>query len=151
MGAESLVFSVVATNETIYDPLILDSSLTQVIRVTNFGEEDLEELGLFIRPATTVGDVDFPADFPPETDYQDLLTWGTASHLGLSAGGGLKVSVPQNSGSEERYITRDKGHIKSRKIEFADIPSGTSKEFTVTLETPPAVSARRLYIDLVIE
>jgi hypothetical protein len=151
MGAENLVFSVVSTGETIYDPLTLDSSLTQTVRVTNFGEEDLEGLGLFIRPSTTLGEVDFPADAPPETDYQDLLTWGQASHLGLAAMGGLKVTVPQNGGSEERYVTRDKGHIKAEKIPFKDLASGESADFVVVLETPPSVSARRLYIDLAIE
>jgi hypothetical protein len=80
------------------------------------------------------------------------MTWGQAVIAGLAAQGGLKLTLPQNSGSNiASHITREQGAKKSNKLTFKDLASGGSADFTVELETPPAVSARRLYIDLVLE
>lgn len=151
MSVHDLIFEVVSTNETIYDPLIVTSIATS-IRVTNLGIEDLEDLGLWIIPATSVGDVDAPADYPPETDYQDLLTWGTSTDLGLSVSGGIEVSLPQTVGADiVSYVTRTQGAIRANKLVFTDLVAQASAVFTVELEVPPAEPARRLYVDLVIE
>jgi len=142
---------VVSTNETIYDPLTVNGTPVSV-RVTNLGIEDLTDLGLWIVPAVSVGDVDAPADKAPETDYQDLLTWGTSTDMGLSVSGGIEVSLPQTVGADvTSYITRTQGATKLNKLDFSDIAASASMVFTIKLETPPAVPARRLYVDLVIE
>jgi hypothetical protein len=151
MSVDNLVFTVVSSGEKIYDPLKLGSSKTSVIKVTNFSETDVEDIGVFIVPATNLGAVDFPADMPPESDYQDLLTWGTDSALGLAAQGGLKLIVPQDAGPATLYCTRTQGFDKRSKIPMSNIPAGQSLELTVELETPPAVSARRLFVDVVVE
>lgn len=152
MSVQDLVISVVSTGETIYDPLTLATSTSKVLRVTNFGVEDLQDLGMWVVPATNVGDVDNPADFPPETDYQDLMTWGQAVVSGVDPQGGLKLTLPQNDAtSDTNYITREQGSLKSNKLSFKDLPSGGFADFTVELETPPGVASRRLFIDLVLE
>lgn len=152
MSVHDLVFSVVSTGETIFDPVTLVSATSTVLRVTNFGVDDLDELGMWVVPATNVGDVDQPADFPPETDYQDLLTFGQAVVSGLAAQGGIKLTLPQNGGGNlTNYVTREQGAKKANKLDFVDLASGVSADFTVELETPPSVSARRLFIDLVLE
>lgn len=151
MSIHDLVFNTTLDSERIFDPLQVTESLVTNVTVTNFGAEDLTDLGLYVVPSTSVGDVDNPADYPPETDFQDLLEWGTSTHLGLTAFGGLEVTVPQNSGSSTTYIRRDKGSNLATKIEFQDLAAGASATFSLNLETPPAVSTRRLFINIVVE
>lgn len=151
MANNDLVFKTVSDLVTIYDPLKVVTDSATIIRVTNFSTDDLTDLGLYVVPSTSLGSVDFPADFPPQTDYQDLMTWGQAVEAGLETVGGLKITVPQNSGTSVQRITRTQGALKSNKIPFIDLPAGGSADFTVVLETPPSVSARRLFINLVIE
>jgi len=152
MSVQDLVFSIVSTGETIFDPVTLVSATSTVIRVTNFGSDDLSELGIWVVPATNVGDVDNPADFPPETDYQDLLTFGQAVVAGIAVEGGIKVTLPQNGGSNTiSYITREQGAKKNNKLTFVNLAANAFADFTIDLETPPTVSARRLFIDLVLE
>lgn len=149
MSIHDLVFEV--NNESVFDPVTLLSDGTPVtFSVTNYGEEALTELGIFLTTTTTLGDVDHPADFPPQTDYQDLLEWGTATDLGLTEEGGLKVTLYDNL-ANTTYFTRSKGSKLSDKIEFYDLPAGATREFTLTLETPPTVSARRLFVNIVVE
>jgi hypothetical protein len=152
MSVHDLTFEVVSTGETIYDPLTLVTTGSTVLRVLNLGADDLTDLGMFVVAATTLGDVDNPADFPPHTDYQDLLTWGEAVDVGLAAQGGLKLTLPQNTGPDLiSYITRTKGDRKGNKITFKNLIAGSSATFTLDLETPPGVSSRRLFIDLKLE
>lgn len=149
MSTNDLVFSLV-TGTTIYDPLSISSSLT-VVRVTNYGDTDLSDLGLYIVPATSVGDVDFPADFPPETDYEDILTWGTRSELGLVVSGGLWIERPTNAGTVTGYLSRNAGSQHSNKVAFKDIAAGETVEYSVRFDTPPAEASRRFFIDIKLE
>ena len=152
MSVQDLIFKVVSTGETVYDPVTLVSATTTILSVTNLGSEDLTGLGMYIVTSTKVGDVDNPADFPPETDYQDVMTWGQAVVAGLTGTGGVKLTLPQNTGPNlVNYVAREQGSKKSNKLVFQDLVSGAIAEFTVHLETPPAVSSRRMYIDLVLE
>jgi len=152
MAITDLVFEDVGDAKVIYDPLRTISGVTKTVRVTNRGSEDLSGLGIFLQPATSLGDIDYPADSPPETDYQDLLTWGSRTDAGVTGVGGLKLTVPQNDGSNlVRYVTRTQGSKIQNKITFKDLPAGDSAEFQILLETPPGVTARRLYINLVLE
>ena len=150
MSAQDLIFVRQSDGETIYDPQVLNGSPVQ-ITVTNMGDSNLTGLGLYIVPATTVGDVDNPADFPPHTDYQDLLTWGTKTFLGLSAQGGLKVTLPQNDGTFVGHVSRYQGSKYKTRIEFIDLAAGDSATFTVEFETPPGEPARRFFVDLKLE
>ena len=152
MSADDLRFEIVSTGETIYDPLTLVAATPQIIQVTNFGSDDLADLGMWIVTATGIGDVDNPATFPPETDFQDLMTFGQATFAGLTPQGGLKLTLPQNGGGTTiSYVTREQGSTKNNKLSFVDLASEASATFTLTMETPPSVSARRLFINLVLE
>jgi len=160
MSIHDLIFEY--DSEVIYDPLqLITNGTTKTIRVTNQGSEDLTNLGLFIRPATSVGDVDDPANFPVETDYHDLLTWGQASVLG-SPDGGLKVIYP--IAGTEYYISRTQGAQKSNKIFLGNLAKeggpahtiGATEfveyiEFALSLEYPTGTGARRLFVDVVVE
>lgn len=121
----------------IYDPLAPTVGVSKTITVTNNGTEDLTGLGFFIRPATNLGQIDNPASYPPETDYQDLLTWGEAVDGGLTIHGSL--------------INRTVGNLKSTKILLGDLAAGANTTFEVLLEFPLGAPARRLFIDLVLE
>ena len=75
MVVVDLTFTDQGTGLVIHDPYDLGSaaSMVKTITVTNSGTNDLENLGLYIRPSATLGDLDLPSDNSPETDYQDLL------------------------------------------------------------------------------
>jgi hypothetical protein len=148
MSINDLAFSVLGT--TVYDPVTVTGSYV-VISVTNYGDTALEDIGLYISPATEVGDVDFPADYPPETDYEDLLTWGTRTALGLVAEGGLYVSLPTNSGTFTGYVTRSAGAQYKNRIAFKDLAAGETAEFSIKFETPVGESARRFFVDIKLE
>jgi len=150
MSVHDLVFSEVSTGETLYDPTQINGSPKE-FKVTNFGDDSLTNLGIYIVPATSVGDVDYPADFPPNTDYQDLMTWGSKTSAGVTAEGGLKLTLPQNDGTFAEYVTREVGASYRTKIPFIDLGAGDSANFTVEFETPPGQPARRFYIDLRLE
>lgn len=150
MSAQDLIFARTSDGETIYDPEVLNGAPVQ-ITVTNLGDDDLDTLGMYIVPATNVGDVDNPADYPPHTDYQDLMTWGGKTELGLVAQGGLKLTLPQNDGTFIGYVTRSAGGTYKTRIPFIDLAAGDSATFTLEFETPPGEPARRFFIDLKLE
>lgn len=139
------------SSATIVDPLqVLDVDV--VITLTNLGTEDLTGLGLYVVPATTVGDVDNPAGHPPETDYQDLLEWGSATDAAITPQGGLYVQLTQNGPvAFAGYVTRTQGALKSNKIAVEDLAASASTTITVRMETPPSVTSRRFYINVVVD
>lgn len=149
-----LVFENSLTGTVIYDPLIIEGSAVSTVpvaafvSVTNMGSSDLKKIGLYLVPASNVGDVDNPADNPPETDYQDLLTWGTASESGSAAEGGLKVV--STAFPSATYITRARGATRRTRLLLGDINAGDAIDFTITFEAPPAVPARRLFISFLV-
>lgn len=151
MGLEDLVFAVQSTGDTIYDPLALSSGAAFTIRITNTGATALTGLGVYIAPATNLGDVDNPSEFPPETDYQDLLTWGTNTDLAVTVSGGMILTLPQNSGPDlVGYVTRTAGAGLSTKMDLKDLAAGAYVDIDVELETPPSVTSRQFHIELVV-
>jgi len=133
----------------IYDPVTLATTLDVVVR--NYGTTLAEDLGIYIVPASTLGDVDAPASYPPETDYQDLLTWGTDTDLGVTVSGGLIVTCDNGSGTVSQYVTRTVGSLRENKIPLISIPAGGTETITLEFEAPPSAPARRLYVNLVVE
>ncbi len=152
MSVQDLTISIVSSGLTIFDPLTLTADVALSIRVTNNGTTDLADLGVYVVTTTNLGEVDFPADSAPETDFQDLLTWGQAVENGDETVGGLRLLIPQTSGPDtDVYITRTQGSLKNNKLPMTDLDIGVSTDIQLTLETPPSVSARRVFISLVVE
>ncbi len=149
MGVENLVYKV--AEEVIYDPTKIVAGVSKIIQVSNMGLEDLTDLCIYIKPTTGLGELDYPPDYPPDTDYQDVLTWGEESHEGVTLSGGIFVTVAQNTGTFSDYITRTAGSTLANKIAIQDIAAGQTLEVILDLEAPPGEPARRLYIDMVIE
>jgi hypothetical protein len=149
MGRENLVFKV--SQEVVYDPLGVTAGISKTITITNMGTESLVDLGLYIKPATGLGELDYPSDYPPDTDYQDLLTWGENSNQGVAISGGIYITVTQNSGIFQGYVTRIAGSTLANKIAIKDLAAAEELEIVIDLETPPSGSPRRLYIDLVVD
>ena len=148
MSAMDLQFKI--SGSLIDEPQEVDST-TITITLINQGDDDLADIGLYISPANITGDIDFPADYPPETDYQDLLTWGTNTDAALVVSGGLLIeNLSQNMGTFDGYITRTAGADIATKIEVIDLASGDSTDFDVTFETPPGEPARRFYVTLMV-
>lgn len=151
MSVQDLVFEVVATSTTIYDPQLIEAGVPIQIRVTNMGDEDLVNLGFYLVPATDLGDVDNPSLYSVEKDYQDMISWGTATDLGEAVSGGLKITCSNNSTTGTWYFTRTAGALLTNRIEFIDLDAGDIQTFTLTLETPAGVTARRFYVSLILE
>jgi hypothetical protein len=136
----------------IYGPKGIESGVDYVFKVENLGDTVLENIGFYLHAATSIGDVDNPADYPRETDYQDLLTWGSQTKLGIEITGGLKISYTDRSGDPQvAYFSRDSGANRSTRILIEDIGVDAQAEFTLRLETPPGVVSRRFFITLVLE
>jgi len=153
---DNLCFTIAATGETIYDPVLLVSSIpspdSEAITVTNTSGDTIGNVGVWIIPADCVGDVDHPGDNTPAVDYQDLLTWGTKTQLqgwsGPDQYGGLKITGPDGTVT---YVTRGAGSKYSNRIVLGDIPDSDHLDFTVELEVPVGMDARRLFISLAVE
>lgn len=140
------------SDQVIYDPLVSASDLEVSIEVYNPGESDLTDVGLYILPATNLGSVGNVADYSPETDFQDLITYGEQVRIGAELTGGIKLTIPQNSGPDlETRISRVAGNLVQNKIPMQDIPAGESVTFVLVLETPPGATTRRLYFNLAVE
>lgn len=156
MALTDLQFKVVSTNEVIYDPLVVKSdravsATSVVVRVTNLGEDALEGIGVYLVPTTNLGDVDNPAEFPPETDYHDVLEWGQATADGTAASGGVKLTLTNNDGAWTGYCTREQGSLYLNRIPLIDLAANESTDITVLFEEPPSAAARRLFVDLRVE
>ncbi len=146
---DDLVFTVVSTQRRVYDAHPLVSSIVQTFQIQNLGLDTLDELGVFIVPASNHGSVDERPDAPPETDYQDLLAWGEAVLAGDESSGGLKITVERDDASvPTTYVTRQAGANVYNKIPIKSLEPGEILEFSLEVETPPGVLARRMYVDL---
>lgn len=151
MSLHDLVFEVVPGGQ-IFDPLSIPSDTLITIKLTNFGEEELTGLGVFIQPSTNVGSFGKPPAFPPETDYQDILAFGSKTHMDVASAGGLKLYLPQNNEMIlEALVHRASGSMRANKIPLADLPPEGSLTFQVELVAPAAAIGRRFYINLVVE
>lgn len=152
MARDTLRFT--SSGENIYDPLTIFSESTSpgevLITVTNYGSSAIEGVGLYIKPASNLGSVDNPAESPPETDYQDVLFWGTRSTTIGGIQGGIKAYIPSTilSGS---WITRTYGATYKTKIPIGDLAAGASSTLILEFTTPSDVISRRLFLDIVVE
>jgi len=147
MNNPNLVFKI--STVEVYGPILVDPTIT--LNVSNLSEDTIEDLGIYIVPTTSLGEVDYLSDNPPHTDYEDLLTWGTETDTGDAAQGGLYIEAPTSSGTFSGYVTRSQGAAISNKIAIQDIPAGDSIDIDLTFETPTGSSARRFYVDIVVE
>lgn len=133
------------TIDDVYEPIeivateFVDGS--QTIRITNFGDSEVADLGVYISIASNVGDVDNPADYAPHIDYQQVLTWGTQ---GL---GGLTVYYPSSSPSGT-LIKRGVGSSIRSKIPLKTMAAGETLEFKVEFSVPITETARRLFVNI---
>lgn len=135
----------------IYNPKDILPDTDYIFTVTNYGLESLTELGFYLVPATSVGDVDNPADFPRETDYQDILTWGSKTQMGVTVSGGLKIIVSNNEETlTTTYFSRNNGAHYGNRILIEELSADESLTFTLRLETPPGIASRRFFVSLVL-
>lgn len=151
MSLTDLTFYDVTNAITVYDPLEVSSSVNRDIQVTNYGSDHLTNLGIYLIPSSSTGDLDNPSGYTPATDYQDVLTWGSDSDAGTAISGGIKLGVPQTDGSTiNHYITRSYGATISNKIPLMDLDAGGVTTITVRFENQPSAPARKLLVDLAI-
>lgn len=145
----------------VYDYATANSDSTSlVVKVQNLGEEDLTDLGVYLTVASTVGDVDNPPDYTPATSLQTIIDWGQNTVNGTTATGGLKINYydPQDNSEVQKYFSRSDGSSYKNKIKigynlaeagkYNILPSGGIITFDLELETPPSISAKRLFVNI---
>lgn len=135
--------------DKILTPKLVENSWT-TIRITSYEISDVSP-GLYISRSTWGMAVDYPADYPPSTDYEDLTTYGTLSEEGIEASGGLKVKIPFEEGDLETYITRDAGSRYRNKISLGTLSFEESLDIQIKLEPLPIGEARRYFVNINIE
>ena len=119
-----------------------------LIVITNYGDSDLSNLGAWLSIASNQGDVDNPADYAPHIDYQNLLTWGSKAHrLGVDGGAWI---FPPGSITGTR-VRRGVGSSKKTKIPLGALTAGSNFTFTVKMEVPSWVVARRMFVNISVE
>ena len=152
------------SSNTIYDYATITSTSvadgTYLVKIQNLGDETLSNLGLYLTVASTVGgDVENPPDYTPQSAYQTIIDWGQATESGAAASGGLKVSYksPTDGSAKTTWVTRSAGSAYKNRIRlghdqgtstYNQLPSGSTMEITLTLSTPPAISAKRLFVNI---
>ena len=159
MGYTTLSKDIIFTdlNGVIHAPLKIESEEfsdgSKIFNIHNLGTKALEHIGGFFRPSSNMGPWDNPADFPPATDYQDLLTWGTATAATAESGsplrGGIKLTIPADS-EESIYITRKTGAQWNNRIKFGNLGAGQTLSVKIEFEVPDAIDSRRLFVDFVV-
>lgn len=146
----NLVIRTTSDSVTVYSPSTVASGPIEY-SVENLGTTTVSNVGVYIQMASDVGSIDAPAQAIPATDYQDLLTWGSNTDVGASVSGGVIITMNSTTSPVPSYVTRSIGCLPSNKIVFGDMAPGDIFYFTVTIEAPPATSARRFYVDIVVE
>ena len=139
----------------IYDPLkiVAESAEPGVTTVTiqNYSEKTLKNLGLYIKASSNVGPWDNPADYPPATDYQDLLMWGTRAEATNGVeDGGIQLYNPEDAVTPV-YITKGRGSQWTSKVPIEDLLPGQNLVIKLKFIVPDDVDSRRLFINVVVE
>tara|TARA_Y100001970_G_C14244889_1_gene867439 strand:+ start:341 stop:826 length:486 start_codon:yes stop_codon:yes gene_type:complete len=145
------------TNKLVLDPLKIesefDSSGQAVVKIINGGDTTFSNLGIYVQPTSNLGPWDNPAEQPPQSDYQDLLTWGTRANATFGTPefkkGGIKLFIDAYE-EDYVYITRTSGSMFSNRIKIGSIPAGFTTILKLEFEVPEEVDARRLFISVVV-
>lgn len=145
----------------VYDYLTANSDEDAVtVKVQNLGEKELKNLGVYLTVASTVGDVDNPPDYTPASSLQTIIDWGQNTVKGVTPVGGLKIvySDPTDNSEVTKYFSRSDGSSYRNKIKVGYslaeegyrniLPPGGIITFQLSLETPPSVVAKRLFVNI---
>lgn len=145
----------------VYDFLTADSDSTAIsVKVQNLGEKELKNLGVYLTVTSSLGDVDNPADYTPASALQNIIDWGQKTVDGTTAVGGLKITYndPEDDSEVTKYFSRSNGSSYKNKIKigyslggsgsYHILPPGGVISFSLTLEAPPTISAKRLFVNI---
>jgi len=152
--------SIRANGEVIFSPLRLVSdaaiSGSAIVEVTNMNQDfSLKKLGVWLKPSDTFGPLDFPAEAPPETDYQDLLMWGSKTERLPSFEGGVRIFSPEDSASPV-IVTKSKGSTWRNRIPVPDLLPGQTIKIKIEFIVPKSngiadtVDSRRLFTSVMV-
>ena len=170
----NLRFVQVGSEDRIYDPLAFTTGSedfaedvkVQVIEVTNVGDATVSGLGMYIKPATNLGEMTKYSTKGPHTDFQTVLTSGTFAQYLMDDGGvfeddfyGLFISAStaEPDGEPdvvEGIVTRSYGASVATKIPLPDLTTTATLTLTLAwrLRNPFELGAAgRLFVDLVVE
>ena len=125
------------TGEPIYAPELLTSgsnvvgqeSETNTFRVVNLSsEESVLDAGIFLVPATDLGEIRYSADEPAPTDFMKLLAVGSVTNTFKDGNGvileenkaGVSITYDVNGVQTEIFFSRQEGSKESTKIPLGD-------------------------------
>lgn len=147
-------------NNIIYDPIKVASSSGDEneapvngyvdFQISNVGDRAYDDVGVYIRPASSMGDIDSPATMPPETDYQDLLTWGERANADANnIQGGVTITCITRVDPGVR-VSKANGNAWSNRILLGTMEPGVTLGVKAEFQIPTDVQARRLFVAIVV-
>jgi hypothetical protein len=121
----------------------LENNLEITIQAQTVGSEALVRPVIFLTPSSSLGKVDFPSKYPPHTDHNDLLLWGsnTESIAGL---------YYKKADASKVYFSLSAGanYLNGIPLEGFSSESSGSQILSITLgftPKPASEQTRRLY------
>jgi len=150
-----------ASEVTVYDHITVQNDLAATtVKIRNLGEDTLKDLGVHLTvPSSLGGNVDNPPDYTPASAYQTVLDWGQDTSLGNTAVGGLKMTHKGAVDGTDKttYFTRSEGSSYKNRIRigydqgtgvYSELPSGGTITLTLIVESPPGITAKRLFVNI---
>ena len=148
MSLNDLVFTY--SGDVIQDPISIPGGTSITVTVLNNGVDDLTNLGIYLTASSSLGDVDNLAEYPPDTDYVDALTWGTQS-VATSGTGGITVTRDVGGVSTTDYFTFTNGSTAANKLTMDDLAAGSSTTLTIEAQDPGSATPRITYVNIMAE
>ena len=114
------------------------------ITVRNNSAVDAEEPVIFLMPSSDLGTVNYPSKYPPYTDWNDLLLWGSTLDENGNNTAGLYY---KNSNDEISYFSLTAGSNYRNGIPL-ETPIAINGSVDITLGFTPKLgdNTRRLYV-----
>lgn len=129
------------------EPYAVLGSTTYEFTITNTSvDKKATKVGFFIKEAVTEGEKDFPSSLGKTIDWYDILGWGAANPLegAFIVQNTVGVQCNYNMGTASTPVPLTVGTgTDSNQVE-----PGASVTFSVLINVPAAVVARRLFFEL---
>lgn len=126
--------------------LVSDLNTSGEIRLSVYTDSQTNAPGVYLVPASEMGEVLYPSLNSPFTDYGILMNEG-ASDYGLS----VIKKFPNGNLEEEVKFSFENGRSYANKIllpQLADLSPGSFAEVVIKYNKDPEAPTRRLYVGI---
>lgn len=127
--------------------LISDLQSNGSITVSVYTDQATTAPGIYLKPSSDMGEVDYPSLNSPHTDYSDILLYGS-DEINPT---GLKVTKVENGVEEEVFFNFEQGASYKNMILLPQLAGLSPRSYAavkISYVTNPSISSRRFYIGL---